>query len=431
MSTSTILSLKSPSQASKEFFDSSPSKAQIWERLEVLLWSHQDQEDYTRFFECLRELASGGRGFEEMFIKNQPSGMCGKEVRQGEPIYTCLTCATAETSVQCVECFDHADHTGHEVTLHCANGGCCDCGDPEAWNPIGFCKFHQGFEAELNYIKLEPEVERSGRLVCGFLIYLLSHAFSSDHDDVVHLPLAISRHSFFYRLFAKQKKKKKKEIGDAFGHSNFPSLQQLQLQLQDSAEQHDKILVGYGDDKDNTDQMIAFAKEALSCNDDEGHEIAWRLQMLGKTYFAVAPDDIVQSIGSIWTSKGLKTSVQTTESTYVRVLSTEFVIEMIKCIASWTSSAVLRRIISQCLMQDTDKLGNCDDKFYDTTCLVVSIPGWVDDGKERTEEPTHSPLGEWVESDYHNRYKTSEFVHETKTPLWYFMMSDYSMRKFH
>ena len=36
-----------------------------------------------------------------------------------------------------------SDHNGHDVYFYHSNsGGCCDCGDSQAWDKKGFCKKH-------------------------------------------------------------------------------------------------------------------------------------------------------------------------------------------------------------------------------------------------------------------------------------------------
>ncbi len=43
----------------------------------------------------------------------------------------------------CNECYLASEHEGHDVYFyHSAAGGCCDCGDPDAWDPNGFCAKH-------------------------------------------------------------------------------------------------------------------------------------------------------------------------------------------------------------------------------------------------------------------------------------------------
>lgn len=48
-----------------------------------------------------------------------------------------------ETCVLCHYCFTHSNHEGHDVAFyHAQAGGCCDCGDEDAWNKDGFCDLH-------------------------------------------------------------------------------------------------------------------------------------------------------------------------------------------------------------------------------------------------------------------------------------------------
>lgn len=53
-------------------------------------------------------------------------------------------CALDETCVFCSRCFHATDHEGHDTSFSIASGhgGCCDCGDPEAWKVPLYCKYH-------------------------------------------------------------------------------------------------------------------------------------------------------------------------------------------------------------------------------------------------------------------------------------------------
>ncbi len=45
--------------------------------------------------------------------------------------------------MQCTSCFRRSNHIGHEVFFHKSSiGGCCDCGDLEAWAEEGSCPDH-------------------------------------------------------------------------------------------------------------------------------------------------------------------------------------------------------------------------------------------------------------------------------------------------
>jgi len=69
---------------------------------------------------------------------------CGYVFKRGDMAWNCRTCQTDSTCVLCDACFQASDHTGHEVSFHQTSpGGCCDCGDVEAWAAEGCCDLHR------------------------------------------------------------------------------------------------------------------------------------------------------------------------------------------------------------------------------------------------------------------------------------------------
>ena len=55
----------------------------------------------------------------------------------------CKTCQRDETCVICNDCYHASNHDGHEVYFyHSQAGGCCDCGDEDAWKRSGTCTRH-------------------------------------------------------------------------------------------------------------------------------------------------------------------------------------------------------------------------------------------------------------------------------------------------
>ncbi len=70
--------------------------------------------------------------------------VCGMVFKKGDIVWTCRQCGKDPTCVQCDACFRNSDHKGHEVYFHRSggSGGCCDCGDPEAWTDSGNCAAH-------------------------------------------------------------------------------------------------------------------------------------------------------------------------------------------------------------------------------------------------------------------------------------------------
>ena len=71
---------------------------------------------------------------------------CGYVFKRGDIAWNCRSCQTDPTCVICDSCFQASEHTGHEVYFHRTTpGGCCDCGDAEAWKVDGCCEEHRPY----------------------------------------------------------------------------------------------------------------------------------------------------------------------------------------------------------------------------------------------------------------------------------------------
>ncbi len=77
-----------------------------------------------------------------------PKGVCAHVFGPSEVAWFCKVCGKDENCIMCQDCFEHSSHAGHPVYLERSVAGCCDCGDPEAWDAKGFCTAHQGFISE-------------------------------------------------------------------------------------------------------------------------------------------------------------------------------------------------------------------------------------------------------------------------------------------
>eukprot|EP00546_Thalassionema_frauenfeldii_P000890 CAMPEP_0178937310 /NCGR_PEP_ID=MMETSP0786-20121207/25676_1 /TAXON_ID=186022 /ORGANISM="Thalassionema frauenfeldii, Strain CCMP 1798" /LENGTH=2359 /DNA_ID=CAMNT_0020615847 /DNA_START=262 /DNA_END=7341 /DNA_ORIENTATION=- len=72
-----------------------------------------------------------------------PRRVCQFPFKRNDIVWVCRTCQADETCVLCHQCFKQSNHEGHDVAFyHAQAGGCCDCGDPDAWDPCGFCPYH-------------------------------------------------------------------------------------------------------------------------------------------------------------------------------------------------------------------------------------------------------------------------------------------------
>ena len=81
---------------------------------------------------------------------------CGYVFKRGDIAWNCRTCQADSTCVICDNCFRNSNHEGHEVYFHRTTpGGCCDCGDTEAWKAQGCCDAHRPNEPA----KVEVDVD--------------------------------------------------------------------------------------------------------------------------------------------------------------------------------------------------------------------------------------------------------------------------------
>jgi E3 ubiquitin-protein ligase UBR1 len=90
----------------------------------------------------LREAQGAIEGAE--YTEGARGQACGHIFRPGEATYQCRACGADDTCVMCSRCFEASDHEGHPIYIVMSGGhaGCCDCGDPEAWNRPMHCSIH-------------------------------------------------------------------------------------------------------------------------------------------------------------------------------------------------------------------------------------------------------------------------------------------------
>ncbi|CAM6059330.1 unnamed protein product [Sphagnum tenellum] len=85
---------------------------------------------------------------EELRAKGEQQ--CNKVWAKGKIAYRCRTCQLNDSSAICVDCFQAGDHRNHDyVMYHSESGGCCDCGDKDAWKISGFCNIHGSLQVQM------------------------------------------------------------------------------------------------------------------------------------------------------------------------------------------------------------------------------------------------------------------------------------------
>jgi E3 ubiquitin-protein ligase UBR1 len=93
-------------------------------------------------------------------LTEQRSSICGRVFKKGDVIYRCKTCGLDDTCVLCVDCFSSEIHAGHDIqfSISTAGGGCCDCGDSEAWKKDIGCLIHQKISCRNNVEAIPKEI---------------------------------------------------------------------------------------------------------------------------------------------------------------------------------------------------------------------------------------------------------------------------------
>uniref|UniRef100_A0AAG5DQH5 E3 ubiquitin-protein ligase n=1 Tax=Anopheles atroparvus TaxID=41427 RepID=A0AAG5DQH5_ANOAO len=86
---------------------------------------------------------------EELKRNDLDSSVCGRVFKVGEPTYSCRECSMDPTCVLCSSCFKKSSHRMHKYKMATScGGGCCDCGDVEAWKKDPVCEEHNSMSHE-------------------------------------------------------------------------------------------------------------------------------------------------------------------------------------------------------------------------------------------------------------------------------------------
>lgn len=99
---------------------------------------------------------------DRLKLRASEASVCGRVFKIGEPTYSCRECSMFlrlcyvaiyvnlssfsgmdPTCVLCSSCFKKSSHRLHKYKMSTSGGGgCCDCGDSEAWKRDPSCEEH-------------------------------------------------------------------------------------------------------------------------------------------------------------------------------------------------------------------------------------------------------------------------------------------------
>ncbi|KAL4703355.1 hypothetical protein ACJJTC_013121 [Scirpophaga incertulas] len=110
------------------------------------------------------------------------STLCGRVFKQGEPAYSCRECGMDNTCVLCVECFKVSAHRHHKYKMgQSGGGGCCDCGDTEAWKKDPFCQLHAAPSEEEEQGAVSSDVVERMKIVATVVLSYCLRLLTHDH----------------------------------------------------------------------------------------------------------------------------------------------------------------------------------------------------------------------------------------------------------
>ena len=234
--------------------------------------TYDEEGARTAIIETIQEIILGSN-FEELLIKlkagNNVSSVCGAIFKCGEPTYSCRECSMDPTCVLCSNCFKKSSHRGHKYKMATSyGGGCCDCGDPEAWKKDYFCEDHAVAETSTT----DPLVSEQMRQYC-FVVFraILSYCVNTLSID---------------------------------SDASFPDMDSPD----DSAEDLFCTLL-YNDETHTFDQVISTLTSIVKCGQKEAVEYVTSIDRDGRAVVKCATFNACIKLKSEIEKKGMRTSM--------------------------------------------------------------------------------------------------------------------------
>ncbi|KAG6853526.1 hypothetical protein C0991_003446 [Blastosporella zonata] len=136
---------------SRKYVFTPATRAEILSELYVAFWgpyahlflpnSNSSLPLHMTLSQVQSDLGFSGAGRTDAPI---PGRSCSRIFKKGDSCFRCKDCALDDSCVMCANCFHATDHADHNVSFFIAQqpGGCCDCGDEEAWRVPLQCPSH-------------------------------------------------------------------------------------------------------------------------------------------------------------------------------------------------------------------------------------------------------------------------------------------------
>lgn len=333
------------------------------------LWGGKDEYIPLFFPAGISKNDGAGDAYDLAAAQDAPEGAeympeargkpCGHVFKKGEGVYRCRNCALDETCVFCSRCFHSSDHRGHDIsfTINTGSGGCCDCGDPEAWRLPVNCAYHSPngipptnavSEQATSLTSIPLDLQASINATLNAAFHFILETLNASPMDMSRIP----------------RMEQDVHMDEARTRGKTPRMSQSPVHLYS--------LVLWNDEKHSFQEVIDCLQDATGCTEEQGRQIADRVHNHGRHIVDTSPQlDRLIAIGKQINQIDLAITVRSARDIFREELA-GLLITWIKDLAAariGTNASFIRDAICEQLCQPFDPL----TEEWDTNLLQMQV----------------------------------------------------------
>ncbi|KAK9767314.1 E3 ubiquitin-protein ligase ubr1 [Basidiobolus ranarum] len=246
------------------------------------------------------------------YLPAQKGKPCGHVFKRGEGVYRCRNCALDDTCVLCSRCFHATDHTGHDTSfsVNSGSGGCCDCGDLEAWKIPLQCSYHTADEIQEEKVAEEDD-EEDVQPVPDDLVFSIQETMLTVIDFMLQT-LCFSPESLTYSRDIEHIKQETAKIDQIIGSVE--------------PEQTIYACVLWNDESHSFQEVIDQVIEATGCSKVEANRVAHHVDSHGRETVEISSSiPRLQRVADRISSIGLSVTIRSARDNFREEISGMFI----------------------------------------------------------------------------------------------------------
>ncbi|OLY85062.1 E3 ubiquitin-protein ligase ubr1 [Smittium mucronatum] len=208
--------------------------------------------------------------------------LCGHVFRRGEGVYRCKTCAIDDTCVLCTRCFHATNHDGHDTSfsINSGTGGCCDCGDSEAWKLPLNCRYHASLDV-LKAAGIEPIIQFSNSVgIPGYESDVVPELLLNSIAGTIRAVLEFMLVTFATSPIPNNSKLDEKQI--------LEDSRKIDLILNEEKAQDLFAIVLWNDETHSFQDVIDVIQDALDCDIKTARNMVKNVDSHGRDVIAIS-----------------------------------------------------------------------------------------------------------------------------------------------